>query len=287
MAFSFQKYHGLGNDYLVFDESKNNKKITIDEIKKVCNRNFGFGSDGILVGPIMEDGKISMKIYNPDGTEAEKSGNGVRIFAKYLKDNGYIKDNEFTLSTLGGDVAVKFNNKRGTNMTVSMGKLSFDKDEIGCINTPQETVDIPMIFNGKEYKTTCVTLGNPHCIIPLDEISKELACEIGKHSVEAEYFPNKINTQIIKVVDRQNINIEIYERGAGYTLASGSSSCAAAGAAHKLGLVDNEVTVHMPGGTLEIKIDDEWNVYMTGSVSYIGEMVLFDGFFVDDLDDEE
>jgi len=142
------------------------------------------------------------------------------------------------------------------------------------------------VFNNKEYKATCVTLGNPHCIIPLEEINKELACEIGKHSVEAEYFPNKINTQIIKVVDRHNINIEIYERGAGYTLASGSSSCAAAGAAYKLGLVENEVNVHMPGGTLEIKIDEDWNVFMTGSVQYIGEMVLFDGFFVDDLEEE-
>lgn len=287
MSFTFHKYHGLGNDYLVFDEEKNNKKITIDEIKRVCNRNFGFGSDGILVGPIIEGDTIGMKIFNPDGTEAEKSGNGVRIFAKYLKDQGYVKDNEFTLSTLGGDVDIKFNNKRGTNMTVSMGKLSFDRDDIGCINTPKETVDIPMIFNGKEYKTTCVTLGNPHCIIPIDEISKEVACDIGKYATEAEYFPNKINTQIIKVVDRNNINIEIYERGAGYTLASGSSSCAAAGAAYKLGLVDSEVSVHMPGGSLLIKIDEDWNVSMTGSVSYIGEMVLFNGFFMDELDDDD
>ena len=287
MSYAFHKYHGLGNDYLVFDETKNNKKLTVDEIKKVCNRNFGFGSDGILVGPIIDGDTIGMKIYNPDGSEAEKSGNGVRIFAKYLKDNGYVTKNEFTLSTLGGDVQVKFNNKRGTNTTVSMGKLSFDRDEIGCINTPKEIVDVPMIFNGTEYKATCVTLGNPHCIIPLDEINKELACNIGKYAVEAEYFPNKINMQIIKVIDRRNIDIEIYERGAGYTLASGSSSCAAAGAAYKLGLVDNDVMVHMPGGTLEIKIDEEWNVSMTGSVSYIGEMVLFDGFFADDLEEIE
>ena len=182
MSYTFNKYHGLGNDYLVFDVNKNKKEITIDEIKKVCNRNFGFGSDGVLVGPFKKGNTFSMKIINPDGSEAEKSGNGVRIFAKYLKDAGYVKDESFVLSTLGGDVFVKYNNEKGTNMTVSMGKLSFDRDEIGCVDTPKETVDIPMEFGGVEYKTTCVTLGNPHCIIPLDEISKEMVCDIGKYS---------------------------------------------------------------------------------------------------------
>ena len=281
MSMSFNKFHGLGNDYFVYDIEKKKRELSNKEIKRICNRNFGFGSDGILVGPYMNGDEYGVKIYNPDGSEAEISGNGVRIFAKYLKDAGYVKEDEFVLSTVGGEVGIKFNNPSGNNMTVSMGKLSFDRDDIGCINTPKEMVDIDLTFNENTYKCTCVNLGNPHVIIPMEEISKEKVCEIGKYAEVAEYFPNRINTQIIKIVDRKHIDIEIYERGAGYTLASGTAGCVAAGAAYKLGLVDDDVVVHMPGGNLEIQVDDKWNVYMTGEVRYIGEMMLFDDFFAD------
>ena len=280
MNLRFEKYNGLGNDYLVYDCNKNSKKLNTDAIKLICNRNFGLGSDGILIGPIIKNNKISVKIVNPDGSIAEKSGNGVRIFAKYLKDAGYVKENEFNLNTLGGLVKVKYLNNKGTLMTVSMGKLSFDSNDVGTINTPQKTVNIPLIFGDKSYKCTCVSIGNPHCVIPMKEISKEKVCEIGRFSETAKYFPNRINTQIVKVIDRNNISIEIFERGAGYTLASGSSSCAAAGAVYKLGLVDNDITVHMPGGSLKIQIEKDMNVFMTGTVSYVGTMILSNEFFI-------
>lgn len=279
MNLRFEKYNGLGNDYLVYDCNKNSKKLNTDAIKLICNRNFGLGSDGILIGPIIKNNKISVKIVNPDGSIAEKSGNGVRIFAKYLKDAGYVKENEFNLNTLGGLVKVKYLNNKGTLMTVSMGKLSFDSNDVGTINTPQKTVNIPLILGDKSYKCTCVSIGNPHCVIPMKEISKEKVCEIGRFSETAKYFPNRINTQIVKVIDRNNISIEIFERGAGYTLASGSSSCAAAGAVYKLGLVDNDITVHMPGGSLKIQIEKDMNVFMTGTVSYVGTMILSNEFF--------
>ena len=115
MSVSFNKFHGLGNDYLVYDIIKNKRELSAKDIKKICNRNFGFGSDGILVGPYIDGSQIGVKIYNPDGSEAESSGNGVRIFAKYLKDAGYIKDDYFILNTLGGEIGIKFNNKSGTN----------------------------------------------------------------------------------------------------------------------------------------------------------------------------
>lgn len=274
----FYKYHGLGNDYLVYDIQKNDVKLNKEMVQLICDRNFGLGSDGILEGPFFNESLLGVQIHNPDGSIAEKSGNGVRIFSKYLKDAGYITSNSFTLNTLGGKVEVTYNNENGTNMTVSMGKLRFSKDAVGCINTPDETVDIPLKFNDKTYNCTCVSIGNPHCVIPMLEVSKEIVTEIGKYSEVAEYFPNRINTQIVKVIDRNNIQVEIYERGAGYTLASGSSSCAAAGAVHKLGLVDNEITVHMPGGELIINIDENDNVKMTGDVCSIGKMELSDEF---------
>jgi diaminopimelate epimerase len=279
MGLEFKKYHGLGNDYLVYDCNKNKEVLTQEKIKLICHRNFGVGSDGVLVGPILDNEKIRVKIYNPDGSEAEKSGNGVRIFSKYLKDAGYVKDNKFTLSTLGGDVEVSYLNDSGTLLKVSMGKLSFEIDKIGMTGSRYEAVNVPLIFNGKQYLCTCVSIGNPHCVIPMDSISKEKVCDIGKYSETAKYFPNRINTQIVKVIDRNNIQIEIYERGAGYTLASGSSSCAAAGAMYKLGLVDNEVNVHMPGGVLKIEIKEDLEIFMTGSVCSVASIQLADEFF--------
>jgi diaminopimelate epimerase len=275
---NFYKYDGLGNDYLVYDCQKNTRVITSEMTQKICDRNYGLGSDGILIGPIYKDGMISVRIINPDGSEAEKSGNGVRIFAKYLKDAGYVLEHEFTMNTLGGNVHVRYNNDEGTNITVSMGKLDFSRKAIGAVGVPNEVVDTELEFNQHCYQCTCVSIGNPHCVIPMETISKEKVCEIGQYSEIADYFPNRINTQIVKVIDRHHIQIEIFERGAGYTLASGSSSCAAAGAVYRLGLVDSPVHVHMPGGTLYIEIDSMYNVKMIGNVEYIGKMSIYEPF---------
>ena len=135
-------------------------------------------------------------------------------------------------------------------------------------------VNETMIFGKIPYRVTCATVGNPHCVIFLNEISKDIVCRIGKNSENASYFPERVNTQIMRVIDRQNIEIEIYERGAGYTLASGSSGCAAAAAAYKQGLTDSKMYVKMPGGTLEIEILDDWTVLMTGDVGFVGTMQL-------------
>lgn len=275
----FKKYHGLGNDYLVYDCQINDTPLNSLMIKAVCDRNFGLGSDGMLIGPVMKDGIPGVRIFNPDGSEAEKSGNGVRIFSAYLKDAEYVKSDSFNLYTLGGTVSVTFLNETGRTMRVSMGRLSFDSADIGAVDTPQTLVDVPLEFGGKTYRCTCVSIGNPHCVIPLDEISKEKVCAIGQYSETARYFPNHINTQIVKVLDRHNIQIEIFERGAGYTLASGSSSCAAAGAVYQLGLADSPITVNMPGGTLGIEISKDLDVDMTGPVVYVGTMLLSEDFF--------
>lgn len=279
MAITFFKYHGLGNDYLVYDIHKNDFTLTSAAIRRICDRNFGLGSDGILVGPFLENGIFSLKIYNPDGSEAEKSGNGVRIFSKYLKDAGYLTCKEFVLHTLGGAVTVTYNNANGSNLTVSMGQLSFHKNEVGAIHTPDDMVNIPLEFGGETYFCTCVSIGNPHCVIPMEQISKEAVCSIGKYSETAPYFPNRINTQIVKVLDRNHIQIEIFERGAGYTLASGSSSCAAAGAMYKLGLTEPLIYVQMPGGTLKIEISKQLEVQMTGEVESVGTMTLSEEFY--------
>lgn len=270
----FEKYHCMGNDYLIFDPNKNELELSAENIKLICNRNFGIGSDGIMAGPYLDQEKMYVKILNPDGSEAEKSGNGMGIFAKYLKDAGYVQKTNVSWMTLGGEVSVFYLNEEGTRVKISMGKPTFWSDEIPVTGERREMVNQTMVFGKIPYVTTCVSIGNPHCVIWMNEISKDLVCHIGEHSENADCFPEKVNTQILNVLDRTNIQIEIYERGAGYTLASGSCACAAASAAYKLGLADNKMYVHMPGGVLEVEIKEDGVIYMVGEVGYVGRITL-------------
>lgn len=273
MQIVLEKYHGLGNDYLVFDPNKNELELNEANVKMICNRNVGLGSDGILEGPLLGE-HLAVKIWNPDGSVAEKSGNGVRIFAKYLKDAGYVQKKNYELMTDGGIVEVTYLNEEGSRLRISMGKLSFVSEKIPVIGERREVINEDMVFGNNLYPATCVSVGNPHCVIPMQEISKELVCKIGVHSERARYFPERVNTEIMKVTDRNNIAIETYERGAGYTMATGTGACAAAAVAYKLGLTENKMLVHMPGGDLQVEITDDWNVYITGDVFYIAEIKL-------------
>ena len=273
MKVVLERYHGLGNDYLVFDPNKNELELNEANVKMICNRNVGLGSDGILEGPLLGE-HLAVKIWNPDGSVAEKSGNGVRIFAKYLKDAGYVQKKNYELMTDGGIVEVTYLNEEGSRLRISMGKLSFVSEEIPVIGERREVINEDMVFGNNLYPATCVSVGNPHCVIPMQEISKELDCKIGVHSERARYFPERVNTEIMKVTDRNNIAIETYERGAGYTMATGTGACAAAAVAYKLGLTENKMLVHMPGGDLQVEITDDWNVYITGDVFYIAEIKL-------------
>lgn len=273
MQIVLEKYHGLGNDYLVFDPNKNELELNEANVKMICNRNVGPGSDGILEGPLLGE-HLAVKIWNPDGSVAEKSGNGVRIFAKYLKDAGYVQKKNYELMTDGGIVEITYLNEEGSRLRISMGKLSFVSEEIPVIGERREVINEDMVFGNNLYPATCVSVGNPHCVIPMQEISKELVCKIGVHSESARYFPERVNTEIMKVTDRNNIAIETYERGAGYTMATGTGACAAAAVAYKLGLTENKMLVHMPGGDLQVEIADDWNVYITGDVFYIAEIKL-------------
>ena len=152
-----------------------------------------------------------------------------------------------------------------------MGKVTFVSTEIPVTGKGREVVNESLEVNGIEYKVTCLSIGNPHCVIPMAEVSEEKARQLGPFVENHKIFPNRINMQLLKVIDRKNIEIRIWERGAGYTLASGSSSCAAAAAAHKLGLVDRTVNVKMPGGTLLVEIDKDWDIQMTGPVEGVFE----------------
>jgi diaminopimelate epimerase len=264
----FFKYHALGNDYLVLDPGEAPSLPATDDTIRICHRNFGLGSDGILYGPLpTERADFGLRIINPDGSEAEKSGNGLRIFARYLFDTGRVTTQPFTVDTLGGIVTCEIS-EAAESITVDMGRVSFGRDTKNNPSDSGETLQI----NGTDYQVHIANIGNPHCVVPMDIISEQLACEVGAAMETHPSFPNRTNVQFLKALDRQNIQIEIWERGAGYTLASGSSSSAAAAVAHRLGLCDADLTVHMPGGTIGIQIGEDYSIRMTGPATRVAEM---------------
>ena len=280
----FSKYHALGNDYLVIDPQDCPQEwpapLTKLQIEVICHRNFGVGSDGILLGPLPSDqARFGLRIFNPDGSEAEKSGNGLRIFSRYLWDRQRVKNEEFNIQTPGGVVKARVLDD-GKTVRVEMGQVSFQSERIPVTGPPREVINEKITAGGRTFTFCAATIGNPHCVIPLPEISAELARQYGPLLETDAHFPKRTNVQFLKVLDRENIQIEIWERGAGYTLASGSSSSAAAAAAHKLGLCDRSVTVHMPGGSLAIEISNDFEIRMTGPVTKVAEGLISTEIFM-------
>lgn len=273
------KYQGLGNDYLILDPNKNRVQLQGKKIALMCQRGFGLGADGVLYGPVEINGKMGVHIYNSDGSESAISGNGVRIFAKYLMDHEYVKEQKFSIETLSGSIEVECLNSRATEFRVNMGKASFLSREIPVTGEVREVINEPFTFNGTEYRATCLTVGNPHCIIFTDKISGEMVKNLGPYVENAEQFPERMNLQVCRIIDRGNLDIEIWERGSGYTRASGTGSCAAAIAAHRLGLVEERVNVNQPGGMIQIDIKEDRTIYMTGTVGYIADVSIAESFF--------
>lgn len=267
----FHKYHALGNDYLVLDPTDCPTLYSPAQILAICHRNFGLGSDGILYGPLpSEKAEFGLQIWNPDGSEAEKSGNGLRIFAKFLHDHGRVTGEPFHVETPGGTVQCQVRNS--DEIAVEMGQVSFHSKTIPVTGPAREVIEETMNVAGRELSFCAATIGNPHVVVAMDSISKQLACELGPPiENDTSRFPNRTNVQLLNVLDRHNILIEIWERGAGYTLASGSSSSAAAAVAHKLGLCDRNITVHCPGGDIGIEIHDDFHIRMTGPATRVGQ----------------
>ncbi|MDT3844855.1 MAG: diaminopimelate epimerase [Bacillota bacterium] len=272
--FTLQKYHCMGNDYLIYDPARNKMALGPKAIAKLCDRHFGIGADGVLVGPCTDNDRLSVKIYNSDGSEAPKGGNGMAIFARYLRDRGYVEKTTASFDSAAGEETVVYENEQNTRLKVSMGKPTFWSDEIPVTGSRREIINEVMTFGSIPYVTTCLSLGNPHCVIWMNDISKDLVCRIGQVSETAPYFPEKVNTQLLNVLDRTNIQIEIFERGAGYTLSSGTCACAAACAAYRMGLADRNMYVHMTGGTLQVEISETGEIFLMCDVGYTGEITL-------------
>lgn len=274
----FIKYHGLGNDYLVFPDAEAHGISLSNLAIAVCTPHTGFGADGILTGPGWLNGEPTVRIFNPDGSEAEKSGNGLRIFARYLVEYGHVAGPDFAIHCLAGRIAASLISRDEWLFRMDMGKARFDREDIPMTGGPGSALHETLEIDGTSWPVTCLSMGNPHCVFKVDETSEALARRLGPLIERHARFPNRTNVQFVQVLDRHRIAVHIWERGAGYTLASGSSSCAAARAAYAWGDVDANVTVLMPGGSLHIDIQPDESIFMTGPVAKVGEGSLSDEF---------
>jgi len=270
----FSKYHAIGNGYVVLEPGEMGVQVSSRLVRRICDRHYGVGSDGVLLGPLLWPGcDFGLRLFNPDGGEFEKSGNGLRIFARYLWDAGLVQGEPFTVGTPGGVVSCQVD-PGGDKVTVEMGPVSFLSRDIPVPGPEREVLDEILEVEGMQFHYCAASIGNPHCVLIRDEVCEAEARRWGPQIEVNWRFPNRTNVQFMQILDPANIRIEIWERGAGYTLASGSSSCAAAATAHRLGYCGAEITVHMPGGELEVTLSPEYKATLTGPVSRICEGVL-------------
>lgn len=271
----FTKMHGLGNDYVYIDAI--NQKIENESslAKFVSNRHFGIGSDGLILICKSEIADFKMRMFNSDGSEAEMCGNGIRCVGKFVYDKGLTNKTTVKIETLAGIKTLILNAKDGKVETarVDMGEPILEAEKIPVISTEKPVKNLELEAENKKFKFTCVSMGNPHAIT-IVENTKEFDVEkYGKVLEIDKAFPKKANIEFAQIIDRQNINMRVWERGAGETLACGTGACATAVACNLNGLTDRKVNIELLGGTLNI----EWNetdnhVYMTGPA-----VIVFDG----------
>jgi diaminopimelate epimerase len=273
----FVKSHGLGNEYIVFDQTAIDFELTVERVIQLCNNHVGIGSDGILLKVPTVKADFGLRILNPDGSEAEKSGNGLRIFAKYLYDYGFTAKRQFSIDTLGGVVTahiLELIDGKAFMIKVDIGKANFKSVEIPVNHPNMECFDEPVTIDGNPYHIHCVSVGNPHCVVLREELDEAEIRRVGPQLENHPMFPNRINVQFVKVVSRKSVEALIWERGAGFTQASGSSSSAIAAVLVKKRLTDRKISVNMPGGTLQIEVDEAWNICLTGEVREIAGGIL-------------
>jgi diaminopimelate epimerase len=241
-------------------------------VRRLCDRHRGVGADGVLVPTPSAIADFGVRIFNPDGSEAEKSGNGLRIFAKYLREHGAAGSDRFRVETLGGVVACECEVRAGCvcSVAVEMGTASFRAADVPLLGFAGEAVDVPFEVDGERLAITAVSVGNPHCVVFMAQLEEAAIRRLGPRLEHHPAFPNRTNVQLARVDARDRVAILIWERGAGYTLASGSSSCAAAAAAVRSGRGDpGPVRVTMPGGELVVDVRPDWSVRLSGPVEEI------------------
>ena len=270
----FTKMHGLGNDYIYVDVTKDEKKI--DEIKEkipyFSNRHFGIGADGVIFICNSNIADFKMRMFNYDGSEAEMCGNGIRCVGKYVFDNNLTNKEEVTIETLAGIKNLKFNIKNGKveSVVVDMGEPILEPNKIPVISDEKIVQNLKLKAKDKEFKFSCVSMGNPHAITIVDDVKDFDIEKYGPILEKDEHFPKKANIEFIEIIDKKNIKMRVWERGSGETLACGTGACATAVACNLNGYTEDEVKIELLGGNLKIKWNKENNhVYMDGTATTV------------------
>ena len=272
----FTKMQGIGNDYVYVNCLQETIENPSELAKKISDRHYGVGSDGLIMINPSDKADFEMEMYNADGSRGEMCGNGIRCVAKYVYDYGLTDKTSISVETLAGikylDLTVE--DGKVVLVKVDMGKPMLRPEEVPVVSEKEEVIDEPITVDGQEYRMTCVSMGNPHAVVFIDQDVKEFPREsVGVKFENHERFPKRVNTEFVNVLDRHTAQMRVWERGSGETLACGTGACAVAVACALNGLTEDEVTVKLLGGDLQIKWDREKNtVYMTGPAE-----VVFDG----------
>ncbi len=262
------KSQALGNDYLVVDPRRLSFRLAPPAVRAICHRTLGVGSDGILTIERSRRAAFGARIFNPDGSEAEKSGNGARIFAKALWDHGYTRRRAFDIETRGGVVAatLQLRGRRVSGITVGMGRATFRSRAIPVTGPDREVVDEEVAVGPERFRITAVSVGNPHCVIFVDDLAAIDLVRAGAALEHHPMFPHRTNVQFARVDSTRSVAIRIWERGAGETMSSGSSSSAVAAACVRHGFTGRDVAVHTPGGILRVHVGEDYDLRLTGPV---------------------
>jgi diaminopimelate epimerase len=276
IAVKFWKMHGLGNDYIVVD----NRDCSIGDeeagtlAKRLCQRGFSIGADGLLLLMDSNIADVRMRIINSDGSEAEMCGNGIRCLAKYCYDKDIVRKMEFTVETLAGLKLIKVFPKDGSveSVRVDMGKPVFERRDIPMLGNGR-CIDEPLKVDGREFRMTCLSVGNPHCVIFADNVKDLPVARFGPVIEHNELFPRRVNVEFAQVLSRKEMRVRVWERGVGETLACGTGACAATAAGNILGRLDRDVKVELLGGDLSIMYDGE--IQMSGPA-----VKAFEGTFI-------
>lgn len=271
----FTKMEGLGNDYVYVNCFQENIKNPCEMAIKVSDRHFGIGSDGLILIKPSQVADFCMDMYNADGSRSEMCGNGIRCVAKYVYDYGLTEKTSISVETLAGIKYLDLHIAAGKvkTVTVNMGEPELRPAKIPVKAEKDILVNEPILVNGEEYRMTCVSMGNPHCVVFVENTADFPLEDIGAGFEQHEIFPNRVNAEFIQVLDRNTVNMRVWERGTGETLACGTGACAATVACILNGLTEDEITLHLLGGDLLVRWDRTENlVYMTGPAT-----VVFDG----------
>lgn len=272
----FTKMQGCGNDYVYVDGAK--EIIPLEDkpqvVRRLSDRHFGIGGDGVIFINPAEEADFEMEMYNADGTRSEMCGNGIRCVAKFVYDKGLTDKTSLSIVSCGKIKYIDLTVEEGkvSLVKVNMGAPILRATEVPVISQNEQVIDEVIVVEGKEYKMTCVSMGNPHAIVFMDNVADLEIEKIGPYFENHERFPNRTNTEFIRIIDEHTVEMRVWERGTGETLACGTGACATVVACVLNGLTKEEVTVKLLGGDLQIKWDREENlVYMTGPAEIVFE----------------